>query len=62
MQSPQLEIGYRDIKRLTYADLRDRISRALRSGEPPEENSWAPFLAGQGELKYGAAGLIRLRP
>lgn len=27
MQSPQQEIVYRDVKRLTYADLRDRISR-----------------------------------
>jgi hypothetical protein len=62
MQSPQQEIVYRDVKRLTYADLRDRISRGSHSGEPPEENSWAPFLAGQGELKYCAAGLIRLRP
>ena len=27
MQSPQQEIVYRDVKRLTYADLRDRVSR-----------------------------------
>jgi AMP-binding enzyme len=27
MQSPQQEIVYRDVKRLTYADLRDRIGR-----------------------------------
>jgi fatty-acyl-CoA synthase len=27
MQSPQQEFVYRDVKRLTYADLRDRISR-----------------------------------
>ena len=27
MQSPRQEIVYRDVKRLTYADLRDRIGR-----------------------------------
>jgi fatty-acyl-CoA synthase len=27
MQSPQQEIVYRDVKRLSYADLRDRIGR-----------------------------------
>jgi fatty-acyl-CoA synthase len=27
MQSPQQEIVYRDVKRLTYADPRDRIGR-----------------------------------
>ena len=39
------------------------LHAALTSDElTPEENSWSHLLVGQGELKYGAARFIRIRP